>query len=229
MSEILSNERNGGSLPPTRWERAYQVFETPEQELHKFGGRLRRIGAHKWDRHARILEVCCGRGTGLRAWQDLGFRNVVGVDYSPALVFGNAQSTARVVVGDARKLPLATASVNVAIVQGGLHHLFTTDDVNQALAEMRRVLQPHGRIIIIEPWLTPFLRLVHFVCERPLVRRLVPRLDALATMIEEERDTYERWLHAPQEHLTVFRQHIVPQFMQRRWGKLIIVGSPVAS
>jgi hypothetical protein len=126
--------------------------------------------------------VCCGRATGLRAWQDLGFRNVVGVDYSPALVFGNAHSTARVVVGDARKLPL-----------------------------------------------TPFLRLVHFVCERPVVRRFVPRLDALATMIEEERVTYERWLYAPQEHSTVFSHHVVPQFMQRRWGKLIVVGSPVAS
>ena len=225
----MLSKPNGGSPPPTRWERAYQVFETPEQELRKFIKRLRRIGADRWDPHARILEVCCGRGTGLRAWQDLGFRNVVGVDYSPALVFGNAHSPARIVVGDARKLPLATASVNVAIVQGGLHHLFTTEDVDQALAEMRRVLQPHGRIIIIEPWLTPFLRLVHFVCERPLVRRFVPRLDALATMIEEERVTYERWLYAPQEHLTVFSHHVVPQFMQRRWGKLIIVGSPVAS
>jgi ubiquinone/menaquinone biosynthesis C-methylase UbiE len=229
MSEIGSNKQNAGPPASTRWERAYQVFETPEQELHKFAKRLRSIGAHRWDRRARILEVCSGRGTGLRAWQDLGFTSVVGVDYSAALVFGNAHSANRVVVGDARHLPLATASVDVGVVQGGLHHLFTTDDVDKTLAEMCRVLTPSGRIIIIEPWLTPFLRLVHFVCQRSIVRRLFPRIDALATMIEEERETYERWLHAPQEHLTVFRRHIVPQFIQRRWGKLIIVGSPAGS
>src|SRR5829696_1545675 len=92
MSDSLSKDHHTGHPAPTRWERAYQVFETPEQELRKFRSRLRAIGAHKWDRRARILEVCSGRGTGLRAWRDLGFRNVVGVDYSPALVFANAHS-----------------------------------------------------------------------------------------------------------------------------------------
>jgi ubiquinone/menaquinone biosynthesis C-methylase UbiE len=154
---------------------------------------------------------------------------VVGVDYSPALVFGHSHSATRVIVGDARHLPLVNASVDIAVVQGGLHHLFTTNDVDRTLAEMRRVLRPGGRIIIIEPWLTPFLRLVHAVCERSIARRLFPRLDALARMIEEERETYERWLNAPEEHLTVFHRHVVPEFIRCRWGKLIIVGSPVLS
>jgi hypothetical protein len=47
-------------------------------------------------------------------------------------------------------------------------------------------------------------------------------------MIDEERATYERWLHAPQEHLAVFHRYVVPQIMQRRWGKLVLVGSPRA-
>ena len=229
MSDFLSNPPDAGRSASERWERAYQAFETPEKERRKFAKRLRTIGAHKWVRRARVLEVCSGRGTGLQAWQDLGFPNVVGVDYSPALVFGHSHSTKRVIVGDARRLPLAHASVDIAIVQGGLHHLFTTKEVDETLAEMCRVLRPGGRIIIIEPWLTPFLRLVHTVCERSIVRRLFPRVDALATMIEEERETYERWLNAPEEHLTVFHRHVVPEFIRRRWGKLIIVGSPVRS
>ena len=55
-------------------------------------------------------------------------------------------------------------------MQGGLHHLFTRADVGDALAEMCRVASADGRIVILEPWLTPFLRVVHAVCERPLIR-----------------------------------------------------------
>ena len=125
----------------TRWEQAYQAFETPQQELRKFVGRLRSVGADTWDRRSRVLEVCSGRGTGLRAWHTLGFARVVGVDLSPALVT-TWPDPGKVVIGDARALPFASASCDIAIVQGGLHHLFTTRDVELALAEMCRVLRP---------------------------------------------------------------------------------------
>jgi ubiquinone/menaquinone biosynthesis C-methylase UbiE len=209
----------------TTWERAYQAFETPEEELAKFLSRLREVGADQWDRSSRVLEVCSGRGTGLRAWSALGFTDLIGVDYSPALVAAH-RGPGRCVLGDARRIPLATASRDVVVVQGGLHHLQTLDDVDRALGEMRRVTAPGGRIVIVEPWLTPFLRVVHAACAQPLVRRLWPKLDALATMIDEERDTYERWLRAPEEYLAVIRRHVVPTLMRRRWGKLIVVGSP---
>jgi ubiquinone/menaquinone biosynthesis C-methylase UbiE len=157
----------------------------------------------------------------------MGFRRIIGVDYSAALVLAQDCPGIRI-IGDVRKLPLGSGSVDVAVVQGGLHHLFTTADVDEALAEMCRVVSPTGRIVIIEPWSTPFLRLVHFVCERRIARRLSPRIDALATMIEEERETYERWLNAPHEHLAVIRRHVTPRVLKCRLGKLIIVGSPAA-
>jgi ubiquinone/menaquinone biosynthesis C-methylase UbiE len=213
------------SAATTRWERAYQAFESPAEERRKFIRRLKRIGAHDWDRNLRILEVCSGRGSGLGAWRALGFRRVFGVDLSPALVFGATEATGRLMVGDVRALPVPDTTVDVVIVQGGLHHLVSTRDVNDALGEMRRVLAPQGRIVVIEPWLTPFLRLVHAICSIGLVRRLVPRLDALATMIEEERVTYERWLNAPDEHLAVFTRHVAPEILSRRWGKIVLVGT----
>jgi len=225
LHELPGHERTAAPAL-TRWERAYQAFETPEEELRKFIGRLRSIGADHWDRRSRVLEVCSGRGTGLRAWHALGFSRVLGLDYSPALVFSSTEPGLRV-IGDARLLPLASNSVDVAVVQGGLHHLFTTEDVDQALSEMSRVVAPDGRIIIVEPWLTPFLRLVHAVCRQPAARRLSQRIDALGTMIDEERETYERWLNAPDEHLQVIRRHVAPQVVRRRWGKLVVVGSPL--
>jgi ubiquinone/menaquinone biosynthesis C-methylase UbiE len=212
-------------IRPNRWEQAYQTFETPEQELQKFLGRLRMVGADRWNRNSRVLEVCCGRGTGLRAWHSLGFKRVFGLDYSAALLFAHTGQGVRV-IGDAMALPFAAASIDVVVVQGGLHHLLTTTDVDAALAEMSRVVGPSGRLVIVEPWLTPFLRLVHAVCRSGLVRRLSRKMDALATMIAEERQTYERWLNAPDEHLRLLDRHVRTTFMRRRWGKLIVVGSP---
>ena len=213
-------------LTSTRWERAYQAFETPDEELRKFTDRLRSIGAAQWDRRSRILEVCSGRGSGIHAWHALGFTNVLGVDFSYALVRAH-QGAGRCVLGDARSLPLASASRDIAVVQGGLHHLYTRDDVELALAEMHRVVAPTGRIVIIEPWLTPFLRLVHAACEQPAARRVSKKLDALATMIEEERDTYERWLGAPDDYLRLILRYVAPDVVRRRWGKLVVLGAPV--
>ncbi len=212
----------------TRWERAYLEFETPEQELRKFLGRLRDIGAHTWDRRCRILEVCAGRGTGLHAWHALGFRQIVGVDYSRAFVAAH-RGPGYCVVGDARSLPLPSGSRDIVAVQGGLHHLATREDVDLALAEMRRVLAPRGRVVIIEPWLTPFLRLVHFVCRRPAARRFSLRINALATMIEEEQDTYDRWLTAPDEYLRLIHRYFTPRLERKRFGKIVVVGTPKES
>jgi len=209
----------------TRWERAYQDFETPEQEIRKFTTRLRQIGAHRWAPESRVLEICSGRGSGLRAWHALGFTNVIGVDLSFPLVAAHT-GPGVCVLGDARALPLASASRDIAVVQGGLHHLSTAEDVSLALAEMRRNVAPNGRIIIVEPWATPFLSLVHWVSRRPTVRRLSSKVDAFAIMVEEERVTYNRWLRAPEECLGIIHRYVQAQVVQQRWGKLTVVGTP---
>lgn len=227
MTRQSISRRDTSSVPVgTRWELAYQAFETPEEEVRKFVGRLRGIGADAWDRRSRIVEICSGRGSGLRAWHSLGFRDVIGVDLSPALVAAHT-GPGLCVLGDARALPLGSDSRDVAIVQGGLHHLATFDDVALSLAEMRRVVVPDGRVVVIEPWLTPFLRAVHLLTERQLLRRLSSKVDAFATMTEEESETYFRWLNAPDELLDVVRRHVSPTTLRRRWGKLTVVGTPV--
>src|SRR5579872_2389451 len=48
------------------WEAAYLRFETPEQEIQKFIGRLETLGVAEWSRQARIVELFCGRGGGLQ-------------------------------------------------------------------------------------------------------------------------------------------------------------------
>ncbi len=106
----------------TPWEKAYGRFETPEQEITKFVKRLNAVGAAKWDRNLRIVELFCGRGNGLHALSRLGFANIEGVDLSESLL-AQYQGPAKCYVCDCRQLPFDNASRDVLIVQGGLHHL----------------------------------------------------------------------------------------------------------
>jgi ubiquinone/menaquinone biosynthesis C-methylase UbiE len=208
------------------WELAYSRFETPEQEIRKFVARLKELGAEQWPKDSAIVELFCGRGNGLHALQQLGFSQVEGVDLSPRLL-AQYHGTARTTVADCRELPFADGTKDVVIVQGGLHHLSTLpEDLDRTFAEIRRVLKPGGQVVFVEPWLTPFLRLVHAVCENPLARKCSAKLDALATMIEHERRTYEQWLTQPNLVLGAAGKHFAATQQSFAWGKWRFVGTP---
>ena len=208
------------------WEAAYQRFETPEEEIQKFIGRLRRLGCLKWPRDAEIVELFCGRGNGLTALQRLGFTRLEGVDLSPRLI-AQFTGSAKCIVADCRNLPFADRSKDVLIVQGGLHHLpKLPDDLEQTFAEMQRVLRKDGRVLFVEPWRTPFLTFAHFALEIPLVRRLSNKMDAFATMIEHELATYTQWLDQPDLIRKIARVHFVPVYESFAWGKWNFIGTP---
>ena len=206
------------------WEAAYSRFETPAEEVNKFVRRLRRLGVADLPRDVRIVELFCGRGNGLEALARLGFRNLEGVDLSPRLI-AQYKGSARCYVADCRYLPFADDSRDVVIVQGGLHHLMSLpDDLAQVLAEVRRVLRDQGRLVVVEPWLTPFLSFVHWVCGRKMARRLFSKIDSLATMIEHEHKTYYQWLSQSGCVLDTFDRYFVSKHSACRWGKLMFVG-----
>ena len=52
--------------------------------------------------------------------------------------------------GDALELPMADATVDVA-AQNCLFNIFHDDDLKRALAEMYRVLKPHGKLLLSDP------------------------------------------------------------------------------
>jgi ubiquinone/menaquinone biosynthesis C-methylase UbiE len=130
-------------------------------------------------------------------------------------------------VADCRVLPVARGSADIAVVQGGLHHLSSLPrDLSAVLSEVSRALRPSGLFVVVEPWSTPFLWFVHALCRIPLVRGALPKLDALATMIEHERETYERWLRNGRVVMTELTRYFEPQQVHTRWGKLHFVGKP---
>lgn len=192
--------------------------------MRKFVRRLMKMGSAQWPRNAEIVELFCGRGNGLQALSKLGFIQLVGGDLSTSLL-GQYVGPANVVVCDGRQLPFHGCCRDIVIIQGGLHHLPTLpDDLEQTLAETNRVLRNDGLLVVVEPWMTPFLALVHRVCESRIARRLSPRIDALASMIHNEGQTYEQWLGQPQTILGLFGKYFRTHWRSVKWGKLSFVG-----
>lgn len=205
------------------WEDAYRRFESPDAEVRKFVGRLHWFGVDRWPRDVRVVELFCGRGNGLVALAQLGFSRLEGVDLSSDLL-AEYRGPAQLHQADCRNLPFPDASRDLLVCQGGLHHLAEMADLDKVLGECRRVLVPGGRLLVVEPWSTPFLFAVHWVAFQPAFRRLISRLDHLATMIEHERDTYERWLAAPAAIKERLHASFQPVRERAAWGKLYFLG-----
>ena len=206
------------------WEEAYRRFESPEEEIEKFIKRLKAMGFQNHDPDNRVIELFCGRGGGLTALKRLGFNCLEGVDLSETLLLQN-EPGARLHLADCRDLPFEDATVDTVVIHGGLHHLpDLPEDLARVLSEVHRVLSSEGTFHIVEPWLTPFLRFVHCMVEQPLVRRLYKRGDALAVMIEHERETYEQWLNQPAVIRDMLRQNFLPILDRTAWGKLHFSG-----
>jgi hypothetical protein len=49
-------------------------------------------------------------------------------------------------------------------------------------------------------------------------------VDALATMIHHERETYERWLARPREIRGLLTGNFAPEWLHVAWGKLWFLG-----
>src|SRR5438874_1650575 len=206
------------------WEENYARFETPEQEIRKFIRRFRQVGASQWSSDSRILDLFCGRGNGLKALERLGFDRLEGVDLSERLL-AQYSGPARLYVGDAADLKLGDGCIDIVLVQGGLHHLPALEtDLQKVLTEIHRVLKTDGRFVLIEPWETLFLKLIHWICENSILRHAWGKLDALAAMIEQEKQSYFHWLSRPDFVLTTLSKFFVPELRRTGLGKLQFVG-----
>ncbi|HUY59400.1 MAG TPA: methyltransferase domain-containing protein [Solirubrobacteraceae bacterium] len=102
----------------------------------------------------RALDVGTGTGEVLRQLARGPARpgEVVGVDTSEAMLARVSQLPAgwSVQIGDARCLPFGAAEFDAATACYVLHVLADAD-VAAALAELRRVLRPGGRLVVVTP------------------------------------------------------------------------------
>jgi ubiquinone/menaquinone biosynthesis C-methylase UbiE len=98
----------------------------------------------------RVLDIGCGTGNGLVAATARG-ATAIGLDPSPTMLWFAARRIERrcavLLPAAVDAIPLPGDSVSVAWASGSLHHW---PDVTAGLAEVRRVLAPGGRLLVLE-------------------------------------------------------------------------------
>ena len=112
--------------------------------------RRKAVAALRLTGEERVLDACTGTGDQAVALLRAGAREVVGTDFAPEMVRlaqEKAGDRIRFQVADTTKLPFADASFDVATVSFGVRNL---EDLDAGLRELRRVLKPHGRLMVLE-------------------------------------------------------------------------------
>lgn len=140
----------------------FRQFHQPEGVLGSFVGRaLARKGARAYpvveaaalQPTDRVLDIGCGPGVAVaRAASEVPAGHVTGIDPSDVMV---RQATRRtrdaanvtITTGTAESIPLGDDSVDVVWATNTFHHWA---DTAAGLAEVRRVLRPGGRLLVME-------------------------------------------------------------------------------
>lgn len=138
----------------TRWAQAFSGLA-----LHAEADGMRRtLAAARLQPHSRVLDVACGPGiVACAAAAQAG--HVTGIDLTGAMIEQGKARQARAGlanmdwrVGDAVHLPFVDDTFDVVLTRYSFHHMIEPMAV---LRDMKRVVRPGGRLVVIDATPTP--------------------------------------------------------------------------
>jgi demethylmenaquinone methyltransferase/2-methoxy-6-polyprenyl-1,4-benzoquinol methylase len=152
--EGVERRVTAGTLPAaevrTMFDRIAPVYDVMNRLMTAgLDLRWRRLAARAAVRPGdRVLDACCGTGDLAVAARRAG-GEVTGLDFSPRMLERARRKAPSIewVEGDLLDLPFADASFEAATIGFGVRNV---TDLDRALAELRRVLVPGGRLAILE-------------------------------------------------------------------------------
>jgi ubiquinone/menaquinone biosynthesis C-methylase UbiE len=158
----MAYDRDQATHEFTRWSESYDrsilqwlLFGPSHRAL------IRRIRAAAGDRPTRILDIGCGTGVfAARIREAVPNARVWGIDLVAGMLAKGAErwrhhaADVLAVQADSERLPFAAGSFDIITCANSFHHYPHQD---RAVAEMRRVLCPGGRLMLIDgyrdaPW-----------------------------------------------------------------------------
>lgn len=106
----------------------------------------------------KVLDVGCGTGTILSILSKNDSIKLAGVDLSESMISvakEKLDERVELKIGDSEKLPWEENNFDLVICTDSFHHY---PEPKRVLSEMKRVLEPKGRLLIGDPWMIPPLR-----------------------------------------------------------------------
>ena len=164
MTPVAGKYHVMGDSPEARAARVNDLFAAVAPRYDLIND-LQSLGLHRWWKHrlvqragvgpgTRALDVCCGTGDVAFALARAG-ADTTGIDFSAAMLDvarrragrGPAGQRLQFLQGDALHLPFEDASFDRVTISYGLRNLA---DLLGGLRELRRVLKPGGRLLILD-------------------------------------------------------------------------------
>jgi ubiquinone/menaquinone biosynthesis C-methylase UbiE len=170
-----SGDSRATAIAQRRYNRQAALYDLREAPMELFIGRWRRRLWSQIPPGSRVLEVGVGTGKNMR-WYPPGV-SVVAIDFSPRML-ARAVRRARgervdvqLALMDAQALAFAAASFDVVVTTCVF---CSVPDPVLGLGEVRRVLRPDGRILLLE----------HVRSGLPLLGRLMDWLNPLSVRLQ---------------------------------------------
>jgi ubiquinone/menaquinone biosynthesis C-methylase UbiE len=142
----------------SRWHEAYKDRRLVARRTSSHKRKLGRLGALALPRDARVLDLACGTGEALRILHEEGFTDLTGTDITidPDLA---RETWVKLDEADACALPYPDGTFDAVTCMHSLHHLGGVVRIGKTPEEALRVLRAGGRLMVIDHYDSPQLRL----------------------------------------------------------------------